>query len=292
MLPQWYNAGFQSKITSYQPWGWSLYNALDVQLDRRLTRGLLLRGAYTWSHNIDNSTAEFNTTVFTPRRAENSQNLTPEKATSALDRRQRLTLTMLYDLPYYSHSQNYFMKNVVGNWEVAPVYTFQSPEYYTVQSGTAGLLNGDGANVDRSIDNPSGVPNTSTAVTALKNSAGQTVAYLANNPNAQYIQAGVGAYPNVGRNTLAGRRIDSIDMTLAKRVTFHERYRVEFLAQFFNLLNHPQFVPDSINNVFNNTYNVPSYRTMLLTGNPAFNNPEAVLSSNPRTIQLVLKLKF
>jgi hypothetical protein len=292
MLPQWYNAGFESKITSYQPWGWSLYNALDVQLDRRLTRGLLMRGAYTWSHNIDNSTAEFNTTVFTPRRAENSQNLTPEKATSALDRRQRLTLTMLYDLPYYSHSPNYFMKNVVGNWEVAPVYTFQSPEYYTVQSGTAGLLNGDGANVDRAIDNPSGVPNTSTAVTALKNSAGQTVAYLANNPNAQYIQAGVGAYPNVGRNTLPGRRIDSIDMTLAKRVAFRERYQVEFLAQFFNLLNHPQFVPDSINNVFNNTYNVPSYRTMLLTGNPAFNNPEAVLGSNPRTIQLVLKLKF
>jgi hypothetical protein len=161
-----------------------------------------------------------------------------------------------------------------------------------VQSGTAGLLNGDGANVDRAIDNPSGVPNTSTAVTALKNSAGQTVAYLANNPNAQYIQAGVGAYPNVGRNTLAGRRIDSIDMTLAKRVAIHERYQVEFLAQFFNLLNHPQFVPDSINNVFNNTYNVPSYRTMLLTGNPAFNNPEAVLSSNPRTIQLVLKFKF
>ncbi len=292
MLPQYYNAGFQSKITSYQPWGWSLYNALDVQLDRRFSHGLLFRGAYTWSHNIDNSTAEFNTTVFTPRRAENSQNLTPEKASSALDRRQRLTLTMLYDLPYFSHSQNYFLKNVVGNWEVAPVYTYQSPEYYTVQSDTAGLLNGDGANVDRAIDNVKGIPGTSSAVTALTNSAGNTVAYLANNPNAQYIQAGVGAYPNVGRNTLPGRPIDNIDMTVAKRVTFHERYRVEFLAQFFNFFNHPQFVPDAINNVYNFVYNAPSYRTMLITGNPAFNNPEAVLNSNARTIQLVLKFKF
>jgi hypothetical protein len=251
-----------------------------------------MRGAYTWSHNIDNSTAEFNTTVFTPRRAENSQNLTPEKATSALDRRQRLTLTLLYDVPWYAHSQNYFMKNLLGNWEVAPVYTYQSPEYYTVQSGTAGLLNGDGANVDRAIDNPTGVPGTSSAVTALTNSAGQTVAYLATNPKAQYIQTGVGAYPNVGRNTLAGRPIDNIDMTLVKRVTFHERYRLEFLAQFSNFFNHPQFVPDSINNVLNNTFNDPSYRTMLLTGNPAFNNPEAVLASNARNIQLALKLKF
>jgi hypothetical protein len=118
------------------------------------------------------------------------------------------------------------------------------------------------------------------------------VAYLANNPKAQYIQAGLGAYPNVGRNTLPGRPIDDIDMTLAKRVTFHERYRVEFLAQFFNVFNHAQFVPDSIDNVFNNNFFSPSYRTMLLTGNSAFNNPEAVLSSNPRTIQLALKLKF
>jgi hypothetical protein len=292
MLPQYYNAGFQSKITSYQPWGWSLYNALDVQVDRRLTRGLLMRGAYTWSHNIDNSTAEFATNYFTPRRAENSLDLTPDKSSSALDRRQRLTLTVLYDLPFYAHSQNYFLRNVVGNWEVAPVYTYQAPEYYTVQSGIDATLNGDGQNTDRAIDNTAGVPNTSSTVTALTNSAGQTVAYLANNPKAQYIQAGLGAYPNVGRNTLPGRPIDDIDMTLAKRVTFHERYRVEFLAQFFNVFNHAQFVPDSIDNVFNNNFFSPSYRTMLLTGNSAFNNPEAVLSSNPRTIQLALKLKF
>ena len=28
------------------------------------------------------------------------------------------------------------MKNIVGNWQFSPIYTFQSPEYATVQSGT------------------------------------------------------------------------------------------------------------------------------------------------------------
>jgi hypothetical protein len=290
LKPQYFNAGFQSKITSYQPWGYSQYDGLDVQLDRRFAQGLLFRGAYTWSHAIDNSTAEVFATVFTPRRPEDFNNLALDRANSALDHRQRLTMTLLYDVPWYSHSQSYLMKNVVGNWEIAPIYTYQTPEYYTVQSGVDSNLNGD--SLDRSIDNPGGVANTSSAVTALKNSGGQTVAYVANNPNAQYIQAGVGALPNVGRNTLSGRPTDDVDLTVAKRVSFHERYKLEFQAQFLNFFNHPQFIAGRLNDVFLDNYSSPSYRTMLLTGNSSFNNPEAVLNSNARSIQLVLKFKF
>ena len=48
---------------------------------------------------------------------------------------------------------------MVGNWEFAPVYTFQSPEYATVQSGVDSNMNGDAAG-DRAIFNPAGVPGT------------------------------------------------------------------------------------------------------------------------------------
>ena len=291
MLPAFYNAGFGSKITAYEPQGWSTYHALDVQLDRRFSNGFTLRGAYTWSHNIDNSTAEVFATVFTPRRAEDFFNLGLEKASSALDHRQRLTLAAVYDLPWFKHSNNYFMKNLVGNWEVAPIYTYQTGEYYTVQSGVDSNMNGDSA-PDRAIDNPNGVPNTSSTVSALKNSAGQTVAYVANNPNAQYIQAASGAMPNVGRNTLGGRPIDDIDMTFVKRLSFGERYKLEFQGQFFNFLNHPQFIAGRLNDVYLDNFSDASYRTMLLTGNPNFNNPGAVLNSNARSIQVALKLFF
>ena len=291
MLPAFYNAGFGSRITSYQPQGWSTYHALDIQLDRRFSHGLTMRGAYTWSHNIDNSTAEVFATVFTPRRPEDFTNLSLDKADSALDHRQRLTLTMVYNVPWFSHSNNYFMKNLVGNWEVAPIYTYQTGEYYTVQSGVDSNLNGDTA-PDRAIDNPKGVPNTSSTVSPLKNSAGQTVAYVANNPNAQYIQAGIGAMPNVGRNTLAGRPIDDIDVTFVKRLSFGERYKLEFQGQFFNFLNHPQFIAGRLNDVYLDNFSDASYRTMLLTGNANFNNPTAVLNSNARSIQVAMKLFF
>jgi hypothetical protein len=289
-LPAFFNAGFQSKITSYQPQGWSFYNGLDVQLDRRFSDGLTFRGAYTWSHNIDNSTAEVFSTYLTPRRPEDFGNLSLDRATSALDHRQRLTIALLYDVPLFAHSGNAFMKNVVGNWELAPIYTYQTPEYYTVQSGIDANLNGDA--VDRAIVNPNGVPGTGSNATPLTNSAGQVVAYIATNPNAQYITANKGVLPTGARNTLPGRPIDNLDLTAVKRFSYKERYKLEFQAQFSNFFNHPQFIAGRLNDVFLDSFNSPSYQTILKPNNPAFDNQESVFSSNPRSIQLVLKFKF
>lgn len=67
-----------------------------------------------------------------------------------------------------------------------------------MQSGIDSNLNGDTAG-DRVLLNPQGVSGTGSGVSALTNSGGQTVAYLATNPSAQYIQAGLGALePNNG----------------------------------------------------------------------------------------------
>ena len=111
---------------------------------------------------------------------------------SALDRTHRATFELIYDLPFFKNS-NWFLKNSVGNWEVAPVYTYESPEYYTVLSGVDSNLNGDGAYIDRTVFNVHGVKGTGSDVTPLTNTNGDTVAYLATNPTAQYITAGSGA---------------------------------------------------------------------------------------------------
>lgn len=288
--PAFYNAGFRSKITSYQPQGWSTYNALDLQLDRRFSSGLTFRGAYTWSHNIDNSTAEIFSTYLTPRRPEDFGNLSLERADSALDHRHRFTLTMLYDVPFFAHSSSYVMKNVVGNWEFAPIYTFQSGERYTVQSGIDSNLNGDA--VDRTVINPDGISGTGSTVSPLKNTAGDTVAYIANTPTAQYIQAAKGVMPTSGRNTMPGRPIDNVDLTVVKRFSIHERYKLEFQAQFLNFFNHAQFIAGRLNDVYLDAFNDPSYQTILKPGNANFNKPENVFSSNPRNIQLAVKLRF
>lgn len=68
-------------------------------MTRRFIRGLELQGSYNWSHLIDNSTTEFGATYLTPRRAQDFQNLSGDRASSLLDRRQRLTMTAIYDVP-------------------------------------------------------------------------------------------------------------------------------------------------------------------------------------------------
>ena len=290
ILPAYYKAGFQSPIVGFMPWGNSSYNGLSVQMDRRFSNGLQFRSAYTWSHGIDDTTAEVFSTILSPRRVQDFGNLSAEKASSALDHRQRFTTALYYDLPFFKKS-NTIVKNVVGNWLIAPIYTYQSPEYYTVQSGVDSNLNGDSA-PDRSIVNPNGIVGTSSTSTALKNSAGQIVAYVATNPNAQYIQAGKGVLPNASRNTLAGRPIDNVDLSLIKRISITERFKFEFQAQMLNAFNHAQFIAGSLNDVAPVSYTSSAVRNLLITGAANFNKPEAVLSSNPRSIQLTAKFRF
>jgi hypothetical protein len=293
ILPQFAAAGFtNSALTEDSPIGNSTYHGLALQLNKRLSDNLQFVSAYTWSHLIDDSTADFFTTLLTPRRPQDFQDLRADRSSSALDHRQRFTIAALYDVPFFRHS-NAFLRNVAGNWSVAPVYIYESPEYVTALSQDDANLNGD-VFTDRTIINPAGQNGVGSAVTPLMNNAGQVVAYLATNPNARYIQAGPGAFPTAGRNTLAGRPIDNVDFNLIKSFRIRERVRVQFSAQFFNLFNHPQFVPGFVNRVDNPA--VPNTSgavfNYLTPASAIFNNPEAIYSSNPRMSQLALKVIF
>ena len=141
--------GSLQNLTGYNPEAYSSYNGLALQLNRRLSNGLNLIAAYTWSHTEDNATATNFSTYLTPRRAQDWQNYSSEWAASALDHRQRLTITPVYDFKPFKNG-NWFMKNLVGNWNISGTYTYQSPEYATVQSGLDSNLNNDSAG-DRTI---------------------------------------------------------------------------------------------------------------------------------------------
>jgi hypothetical protein len=288
-VPAYEAAGFDARnLVSFEPNGSSTYHGLATQLTRQFKNGLQFTAAYTWSHTIDNSTADFFTTLLTPRRTQDFQNLAADRSNSALDHRHRFTLSLIYDIPFFKNG-NWLEKNLLSNWEIAPIYTYQSPQWMTVQSVRDVNGNGDTAG-DRAIFNKSGVPGTGTDVTALTNSAGAVVAYVANNPTAQYIRAGQYALANVGRNTLPSRPIDDVDITVLKRISVTERLRVEFSAQAFNVLNHPQFVPGYLNDV--KSIGFTSDRTFLNPGAANFNQVEGIFPSNARTLQLGLKVIF
>jgi len=293
ILPLYANAGFTNpSLVEYAPRGNSTYHGFATQMTKRYSDHLQFIAAWTWSHLIDDSTEEFFTTLLTPRRPQDSQNLAAERASSALDHRHRVTFAAVYDVPFPAGA-NRLLKSLGGGWSLAPMYTFESPEYVTALSQTDSNMNGDFF-ADRTIINPAGANGVGSGVTPLTNSSGETVAYLATNPNAHYIAAGAGAFANGGRNTLAGRPIDNIDLNILKEIKTGDRVRMQFSAQLLNFLNHPQFVPGFTNRVDNppNPNFSGSVFNYLTPGDPIFNNPEAIYSSNPRVIQLALKLLF
>ncbi len=298
-VPAFAAAGFNGpNLVQFTPNGDSNYHGLAEQLTRRMAHGLTFVQSYTYSHTIDNSTADFFTSVLTPRRTQDFQNLANDRSNSALDRRHRFTLAAIYDVPYFK-SGSWLKRNMLGNWEAGPIYTYQSPEWMTVQSSRDVNGNGDTAG-DRAVFNPKGAPGTSSDVNALTNSAGAVVAYCAcstgsltdipTNSNAQYIRAGSFALINLGRNTLPARHINNLDLTALKRFTLTEQKKIEFSAQALNVLNHPQFVPGSLNDVQSIGYT--GSRSFLQPGNSEFNNPETVFASNARALQLALKFIF
>jgi carboxypeptidase family protein len=281
--------GFKSVITSYVPQGNSQYHGLAVDVNKRLSGHLTFKGAYTWSHLMDDSTMELNFTALTPRRPQDFLNLGPEWASSALDHRHRLTLTWLYQTPWFEKNSNWFLRNVAGNYQVSGVYIAESPEWVTPQSAVDANMNTDSVG-DRVIVNPTGVPGTSSDVTKLKNSAGQVVGYLAVNPNAQFIRAQVGAFATSGRNILPTSPINNVDLNVTKSFAAGERYHVELRADFYNALNHPQYTPGWLDNVMFASH--AGETNYLTPGNPLFGKWDQVFPSNARMIQLAAKFIF
>ncbi|MBV9225787.1 MAG: TonB-dependent receptor [Acidobacteriaceae bacterium] len=294
-VPAYANAGFVNPITAFMPVGNSIYHGWSNQLTRRLGNGLQFQGSYTWSHAIDDSTDALDSTVLAPRRPQDFQNLRMERASSLLDHRNRVVVSMIYDVPYFKN-KNWFMKNIVGNWEVAPVYQYQTGQLVTPQSAVDSNLNGDSA-PDRVMINANGTSNIGTDVTALKNSSGDTVAYLANNPAAKFVNAPKGTLPNAGRSLLTMNPIDDIDLTALKRFSLTERFNLEFSVRAFNILNHPQYVGGNISDVLPVNYGAGTIAGDLArtTAEPTsinFAQWSQAFSSNPRSLQLALKLTF
>jgi hypothetical protein len=277
------------------PIGNSSYNGLAAQLTRRFARGLQFLLSYTWSHNIDDSTAAVSSTVFAPRRPQDSQDLQSERASSMLDHRQRLSAEVIYEMPYFKN-RGWLMKNLLGNWEVAPIYIYQTGALVTPQSGIDANLNGDSAS-DRVFINPAGSPALGSNTRPLQNSAGQTVAYLATNPAAEFVSAPRGTLPNAGRNLLSLNPIDNFDLTLAKHIDFGERWKLEFAARVFNLLNHPQYAGGFLDDAQYQPYPPNSAggalaRSSFDPKSTLFRRWDQVFSSNPRGLTLSMKLSF
>lgn len=302
-VPAFENAGFNgASVVAFLSNGNSSYHGGSAQLTKRFSRGLQMTAAYTLSHLIDDTTAEVFSTILSPRRVEDFQNLRRERANSALDHRHRFVVSAIYELPWFRNG-NSFAKTLLGGFSIAGTYTYESGEFVTIRSGNDSNLNGDNAG-DRAIFNPAGTEGVGSEVTALcrlinpctrdadGNITGTVVGYLVNNPNARYIQAGDGAFSNLGRNTFRSPAINNVDISVFKNFRTGENSFIQFRVDMYNALNHAQFVPGAVNDVSPTAVTGATQYNQIFPLTSDFLKADRVFSSHPRVIQMALRWNF
>jgi hypothetical protein len=248
----------------------SRYNALQTYLRRRLSRNLTVFVAHVWSHSIDDASNGFCSCTAGVSLPQNSFNERAEKAVSSFDQRQRFTANFVYDLAVLPRMLGSWPKQLTQGWQVSGIYGIGSGVPITpFWNGAAPSGSGESSN-DR--PNAVGDPNTGPK------------RWNAWFNTAAFVQATPGTFGNAGRNTVIGPRNNIADLSIIKSTRISERVHLQFRAEFFNLLNHPNFALPNV------TVNSSGFGAITSTPDVANGNPLG--DGGPRQVQLALKLQF
>ena len=210
--------------------GISSYNGLEVDANRRFAQGLQVRAVYTFSKTLDDGDS-MNTSVATnsPAFAMDPRHPLLDYGRASFDIRHSAVINASYDLPFgrrISANSNPWLHEVIGDWQISGIETLQSGLPFTPQLSYNPSNDGDTRNPVRPSWNPAFTGNVI---------LGGPSQYF--NP-AAFLQPAAGTYGNVGRNTLQGPGLASLDISLAKKFSFSERFAAQFRVEFFNILNH------------------------------------------------------
>jgi outer membrane receptor protein involved in Fe transport len=208
----------------------SSYNALQASLRRRAANGLTLLVSYTFSKSIDTASSTNNSTTGTQKFPQDVRNLAAERALSDFDRAHQFSGSFNYELPIGKGrrllgSASGVTEAIAGGWQVNGVVTVLSGRPFTPQYSAADVSQ---QRPDLVGDPYAGVP-----------------AGLYFNPAAFARPVATAAAPdlfgNAGRNILTAPRFTDVDLSLTKMFALTRGSKLQFRAEAFNILNHPNF---------------------------------------------------
>jgi Carboxypeptidase regulatory-like domain len=302
--------GFFSVFTTFQPTGQSIYHSGSVDVLHRFSHGFYIRGNYTYEKNIDNATNELFSSRVNPRRPQDPFNMRNERGRSVLDLTHKFAMSWVYDVPKL-HAANALVKGFLHGWSVSGSYLAQTGQPITALSGTDSNANGSSAG-DRTILNPNGVGLTGSGVNfvcinslgassivtstgACSGGSANVVGYVAKDATATFIQAGLGAKANVGRNTVPTPGLNIWNVSLLKSTKITERFNIQFRAETYDTFNHRNFsigLPTN-NGAIDQTTNPNPLSTgyPFVTAKGLFLNNQQ-FNGGSRTMQLGLKFIF
>jgi hypothetical protein len=249
--------------------GLTRYDSLQLKAEKRIQHGLFFLAAYTLATAYDNGLSD---TAATPGGVVYYPLQVPailDKARSEITPTNNFTFSTVAQVPVgrgqaFGKGFNSVEDAVLGNWQVnAIVHAFSGfPLFFSTVNETGTALGGN----DPASNRPD-------QVCSGKLSSGQSL----NNffKTSCFVEAAPGVLGNASRSTLFGPDFTDVDFSAFKEIPLpREGMKLQFRAEFFNILNHPQFAEPG---------------TFLQS--PGFGQITSGVG-NPRLIQFALKLIF
>ncbi len=247
-------------LSSEAPVGDSHYNSLQVGLNRRFSHNLQGQLSYTWSKCIDNTSGTSGLEGGAPWVDPLAGNY--DEGRCQFDRSQFLKIGGIYSFPFKGNV-------LVSGWQLSGNFTYSSGAPWNV------VIPWDQAgNGQTGQERPNIVSGVNPIIGNVNNYA---------NVNAFTVPA-VGTLGDLQRDYLSGPGLVDVDFALLKDTRIHENVRLQFRAEFFNVVNHPSFGlpnPDAFSEGPAGT-GIP---------NPTFGQITYTTTSS-RQIQFALKLLF
>jgi Carboxypeptidase regulatory-like domain len=215
-------------ITQFSPIGNSSYNSLQVTVEKRLGTSLpiTLRANYTFSKSIDDVPLD-GTYQAMPYFMPGAGQF--ERGLSDFDHPHRFVASYDWQLPRL-HDAHPLLRMVLGSWETTGVFTAMSGNALTVTAGRDRSGTGIGQDRGDIVGQPYGPG-------ACKNQA-PCVNWLV--PSSFKLPE-PGTFGNIGKGSIRGPNLLNWDVGVFKNFPITERYRVQFRAEFFNVLNRTNF---------------------------------------------------
>jgi carboxypeptidase family protein/TonB-dependent receptor-like protein len=283
----------------------SNYNSLQATVTQRLWHGLNFLAGYTYAHSIDD--ASFNRAV----QPQNSFAPALERASSDFDIRHRFTLALTYAIPSVKSKWQ-----ILEGWQVNSIVTGQSGTPWTVLDG---VLNGDDISLTGEFADrwdffgrpsdfkatPAGIPFFASTSKPACLAAAQRVdggpggltsasltqlgCYAAG--NSVMIPPAFGTFGTMGRNLFRGPGLTNWDFSIVKDTHLGEAVKLQFRAEFFNILNHPHFANPAASTLLLEDPSSSNFGCACATPDVAAANP-VIGTGGSRNIQLGLKFIF
>jgi hypothetical protein len=219
----------------------STYNSLQTKLEKRLSNGLTFLTAYTFGKSIDEvSTASLG--FHGGGYARNWYHPEWEKGPSDFNSKHRFVNSLSYALPFgkgkrLASNVNGVADALIGGWELQGIQSYTSGLPYTIVA-SIGESNTNGDAEER--------PNRVLGVPLYPANQDPSLWF---NP-AAFTATAFGTYGNSGRNIIYTAPQVGVDTSLFKDFSLAERVKMQFRGEFFNMINHPNFRANSLNNAF------------------------------------------